>query len=390
MCFPSRHAYRSVPFRQKFSGKRKGSEAFGRFSGKHPVRSGFTLVELLVVIAIIGLLVSLLLPAVQAAREAARRMSCSNNVRQIGLAAQNYHAAYSRFPSGYVSFATSTGVAPAWVHMDATTWDAGPGWGWSVGLLPFAEANNIADQLTMEQPLWSAVNAPAIASTIPMFLCPSSSGGDEPFIVRDEPGSNLTIDGRQILVGRSHYVASHGQESCWGECGSALTGVVFTDIYNSTTTTIVIDGDAGRVADGPFFRNSKTRISDVTDGTSQTIFFGEHSSKLSEKTWVGVPPGAFTHPRFSSPENGPDAAATLTLVHAGPSGGELDITGQPIIHPINFPTYHVGQMYAEHPGGGMVGLGDGSTRFISEFVDLFLWAELSSMDEGEVIDGGAL
>ncbi len=89
-------------------------------------------------------------------------------------------------------------------------------------------------------------------------------------------------------------------------------------------------------------------------------------------------------PNFQSPENGDDAAATLVLVHGGPSGGELDITGSPIIHPINFPTFHVGQMYAEHPGGGNVCLGDGSVRFVSESVDLFLWAEMSSFNEGEV------
>lgn len=194
------------------------------------------------------------------------------------------------------------------------------------------------------------------------------------------------IDGREVRLGRSHYVASHGQESCWGECGSAATGEVFTNIYTSATTIVPIDGDAGRVADGPFYRNSKTRFRDVLDGTTNTIFFGEHGSALSEKTWAGVVPGAFTHPRFSSPENGADAAATLTLVHAGPSGGELDITGSPIIHPVNFPTYHVGQMYSEHPGGGFVGMGDGSIRFITNFVDLLLWAEMSSMAEGEVID----
>lgn len=349
-------------------------------------RNAFTLIELLVVIAIIGLLVGLLLPAVQAAREAARRMSCSNNLRQVGLAAQNYHSAYNRFPSGYVSFATDNGVAPTSVQMDATTWDAGPGWGWAAGLLPFAEGGSVIDQLRLDQPIWSAANEQVISSTIPMLLCPSTTGGDEPFTIRDEPGNPLLIAGRQVRVGRSHYVASHGQESCWGECGSAATGEVFSNIYTSATTIVPIDGDAGRVADGPFFRNSKTRFRDVLDGTSNTIFFGEHSSALSEKTWVGVVPGAFTHPQFLSPENGPDAAATLTLVHAGPSGGELDITGSPIIHPVNFPTYHVGQMFSEHPGGGMVGMGDGSVRFVTNFVDLYLWAELSSMDEGELID----
>ncbi|MCA9072294.1 MAG: DUF1559 domain-containing protein, partial [Planctomycetaceae bacterium] len=120
------------------------------------------------------------------------------------------------------------------------------------------------------------------------------------------------------------------------------------------------------------------------DGLTNTIFLGEHSSKLSDKTWVGVVPGAFTHPKFFSPENGPDAAATLTLVHAGPSGGELDITGFPIIHPVNFPTFHVGQMYSEHPGGGNICLGDGSVRFISENINLITFAELSSIGEGEV------
>ncbi|WDQ17224.1 DUF1559 domain-containing protein [Rhodopirellula sp. P2] len=348
--------------------------------------SGFTLVELLVVIAIIGVLVGLLLPAVQAAREAARRMSCSNHLRQVGLAAQNYHSAYQRFPAGYVSFPTRSGVAPASVAMDPVTWDAGPGWGWGAGLLPFLEATALSGQLRLDEPIWSLANGDAIGSRVPTFLCPSAAGGDVAFDVQDDVGNPLQIDGRGIQLGRSHYVASHGQESCWGECGSAATGIVFTNIYTSETKTIVIDGDAGRVADGPFYRNSRTRFRDVLDGTSNTIFFGEHTSSLSDKTWVGVVPGAFTHPRYESPENGPDAAATLTLVHAGPSGGELDITGYPIIHPVNFPTYHVGQMVSEHPGGGMVAFGDGSVRFVTEFVDLFLWAEMSSMNESEVID----
>ena len=353
-------------------------------------RDGFTLIELLVVIAIIGILVAMLLPAVQASREAARRVSCSNNLRQIGLATQNYHAAFKRFPAGYVSYETRDGLAPDNAFLDPVTWDGAPGWGWAAGLLPYFEANSIAESIRYDEPIWSLRNEDAIASVIPMLLCPSTTGGDDPFLVRNEAGNPLVIDDRQVRVGRSHYVASHGQESCWGECGSAATGEVFTNIYTGTTTVVDIQGDAGRVADGPFFRNSTSRFRDVLDGTSNTVFFGEHSSALSEKTWVGVIPGAFTHPEFESPENGPDAAATLTLVHAGPSGGELDITGQPIIHPINFPTFHVGQMYSQHPGGGFVCMGDGSVRFITVFVDLLLWAEMSSMNEGEQIDWGRL
>lgn len=349
-------------------------------------RRGFTLIELLVVIAVIGVLVGLLMPAVQASRAAARRMSCSNKLRQIGLAAQNYHSAFRQFPPGYVSYRTSDGSAPTVVNLDPLTWDAGPGWGWGAALLPFAEVNPVYGNLRMDQPIWSDQNADAIATALPLFLCPSATGGDEPFVVRDDSGNSLIIGGREVRLGRSHYVASHGQESCWGECGSAATGEVFTNIYTGATKIVAIDGDASRVADGPFYRNSATKFRDVLDGLTNTIFFGEHSSALSEKTWVGVVPGAYTHPQFRSPENGPDAAATLTLVHAGPSGGELDITGNPIIHPVNFPTYHVGQMYSEHSGGGYVCMGDGSIQFVTQFVDLLLWAELSSMREHEVID----
>jgi hypothetical protein len=182
-------------------------------------------------------------------------------------------------------------------------------------------------------------------------------------------------------------VASHGQESCWGECGATAEGPVFTNIYTSETTTVRHNGDVSKVADGPFYRNSKTRLKDVTDGLTHTIFLGEHSSALSDKSWAGVVPGAFTHPLITSPENGPDAAATLVLVHAGPSGGELDITGLPIIHPINFPTYHVGQMFAEHPQGGHVALGDGSVQFVADDVDLLLWAEYSSIAEADQTRG---
>src|SRR6056297_1707513 len=347
-------------------------------------RRGFTLVELLVVIAIIGVLVGLLLPAVQSAREAARRMQCSNHLKQLGLALHNYHSAFQHLPAGYVSFATRDGSGPASAGIDPVTWDAAPGWGWTAGILPQMEQSALASQLDFDRPIWDPVNAEAIATTLPTLLCPSSAGPKEPFIVRGQDGSPLTRHGQPIRLGRSNYVASHGQESCWGECGSAATGEVFTSIYTGATRIVTIDGDAARVADGPFFRNSRTRFRDVQDGTSQTIFLGEHSSRLSDKTWVGVIPGAFTHPRFTSPENGPDAAATLTLVHGGPSGGELDITGSPIVHPVNFPTYHVGQMYAEHPGGGMICFGDGSVRFAGQSVDLLLWAELSSMNEGEV------
>ncbi|MCH9655660.1 MAG: DUF1559 domain-containing protein [Planctomycetes bacterium] len=348
-------------------------------------RRGFTLIELLVVIAIIATLIALLLPAVQQAREAARRSQCKNHLKQLGLALHNYHETHSAFPAGYFSYATSNGAGPAWANIDPDSWDAAPGWSWSAMLLPYLDQANVYNALNVNSACWDAGHAGIVQAKIPVFLCPTSSGGDEPFTLQDATGGSLVMGGSTVRFGRSHYVASHGQESCWGDCGSITTGTIFTDIYTKATTTVTINGDASRVADGPFFRNSRTKLRDITDGSTNTVFLGEHSSKLSDKTWVGVVPGAFTHPRFSTPENGPDAAATLTLVHAGPSGGELDITGFPIIHPTNFPTFHVGQMFSEHTGGGHVCMGDGSVRFVSENIDLLLWAELASIGEGEVI-----
>lgn len=347
-------------------------------------RSGFTIIELLVVVAIIAVLITLTLPAVQQAREAARRVQCRNNLKQLGLSLHSYHSVHRTFPAGYYSFATNTGIVPTGIRIDETTWDADPGWGWSAMLLPYLEHGNAAATIDFRRSILAADHTDIIRRKFPVFLCPSVPGDDGPLIVRDNQNKPLIHNGREIELGRSHYVASHGQESCWGECGSTTTTVVFTDIYSGETTELTVHGDVSRVADGPFFRNSATRIRDVTDGLSNTVFLGEHTSRLSDKTWVGVIPGAIVHPRQRSPLNAPDAAATLTLVHGGPSGGELDITGSPIIHPVNYPARHVGQMQSEHRGGGHVCLGDGSVRFVSENIYLFTWAELSSVGEGEV------
>ncbi len=355
---------------------------FNKFS-----RRAFTLIELLVVIAIIGILIGMLLPAVQQARAAARRVSCANKLRQIGLAMHNYEGAFGHFPPGFSSTPSRDGSAPAGIHIDPVTWNAAPGWGWGAHLLPFLEANNVHRRIDFSAAIWQEEHRELIQANLPIFLCPSASGGDDPFLVVDEANAPYSPDGNTPLaLGRSHYVASHGQESAWGpEAGSDLSGTIFTDIYSFATRPIDIFGDVSRVADGPFYRNSKTTMAEVRDGTSNSIFLGEHSSRLSDKTWVGVVPGASVHPKFSSPENGPDGAATLVLFHMGPSAGELDITGFPIIHPVNFPTYHVGQMYSEHPGGGNICMGDGSVHFVSENVDLITWAELSSIAEGEVV-----
>ena len=310
----------------------------------------FTLVELLVVIAIIGILISLLLPAVQAAREAARRTQCTNNLKQIGIGLHNYHDTYKTFPPAYVIQPGGGGVHGA---PDADTRDAGPGWAWGALLLPFLEQGNLHDQFTYNLPCWDASNTAAAQAQLDLFLCPSATGSDRPMQVKDDAGSVLAT------FARSCYVASAGQEEPW----------LFT-----------VDDYQG-IADGPLYRNSRTRFASVKDGLSNTVFVGEHHPVLSDKTWVGVIPGAIVCPQPRFAFSGCEPAAILVNVHTGP----CSIVSPPVIHPPNSPVGAPCQMYAEHPGGCNVMLGDGSVRFVSETINQLTWAALASIAKGEVV-----
>ena len=152
-------------------------------------RIGFTLVELLVVITIIGILIALLLPAVQSAREAARQMQCSNNLKQIGLAFHCYHKAHNVFPPSYVTQPGGGGLNGT---PDTTTLDAGPGWAWGALLLPYLEQGSLHDKLDFSRPCWdeqnrvgyddalvpggSPIEVPLVGRQLNVFLCPSAKG----------------------------------------------------------------------------------------------------------------------------------------------------------------------------------------------------------------------
>lgn len=316
-------------------------------------RKGFTLIELLVVIAIIGVLVSLLLPAVQQARGAARRSNCTNNLKQIGLALQNYHEAYQVFPASYLADTRNA-------SRDPNTYDGPNGFAWGTMLLPQLDQAPLYRRFDTRRPCWDAVNAPAAATNLPVFLCPSATNSSGLMPVRDSGGNLLAT------FGRSTYVANAGQEEPWG--------FLAEDYYG--------------IADGPMFRNSRVRVADVVDGLSNTVFIGEHSSILSNKTWVGVVPGAevCANDPVMFPITQCDAAATLVNVHSGPAAAEIDpVTGFAPIHPPNSPLCHVCQMYSEHAGGANVLLGDGSVRFVSQMIHQPTWAGLSSRAKREVL-----
>jgi len=308
------------------------------------IRRGFSLIELLVVIAIISGLVGLLLPAVQRVREAAARLQSQNHLKQLGIALYNHHDNVGAFPPGYQS--VGGGAA-----------DAAPGWAWGAFLLPYLEQQAIAGQLRMDEPCWSANNAAAVKGSPKVFICPQAPNASPTILVKNAGGGVLAE------FGRSHYVANVGQDEPWG--------------YTPPLT------DAGwrKAASGPFYRNSKIRTADVTDGLSQSVFLGEHAT-ISDKTWVGVHPQAECAPadptRFPFTE--PDGPATFVLCHSGPAPSEPGI-----IHAPGFPTCHVCQMYGPwSAAGGNVLFGDGSVKFIPVSINLNTWAALSSIGLGDL------
>jgi len=325
------------------------------YATSHSRRHAFTLVELLVVIAIIGILVALLLPAVQAAREAARRMSCGNNLKQIGLALHNYHDTFKSFPPS------------AFIPNGATADSFSP----QARLLSFLEQENLQDLINWNV---SYASQPAVTKQrIATYVCPSEIGD------RERP------DGA-----RTHYPLTYGI---------------------NMGTWFVFDPTSRSGGDGIAYPNGRINFASVTDGTSNTLAFAE------VKAWnpyfrdggnpnglgVAIPAtpaqvvsygGNFkTNSGHTEWVDGRTHQTGFTgtfppntkFIYA--SGGQeydVDFNSSREGKTTNKTTYAVVTSRSYHPGGAQVGLVDGSVRFASETVDLSVWRGYATRDGGEV------
>ncbi len=309
-------------------------------------RRAFTLIELLVVIAIIAILIGLLLPAVQKVRHAAARLSCQNNLKQIGLAAHGYHDTNNRLPPGYFyidPFAPTPTVAPAWDHIPPIkiSLPIDPGWSWAVYILPYLEQQTVYDNLSLTKNTDSVTNAAMREKQMPIYTCPSDYAAGV-FPVTDVLNSPI---------------ANAGTNSYVGNFGAGLLLNLYPEQGN-----------------GVLYRNSKTQFLEITDGTSITILIGERPALFAKACWVG----AITEGTIRTTPNAPVYTSvilppiTTTIARVG-----LKSLNDPWSEPYDFFTPH-------HAVGNFL-FCDGSVHAIRTSLDVTTLFQLATRSGGEVV-----
>lgn len=296
---------------------------------------GFTLVELLVVIAIIGILIGMLLPAVQQVREAARRIQCGNNVRQIGLALMNYESANMRFPSGWTTVSDFQPLEE-------------PGWGWSAEILPFIEQNNVFAQINRTVSIDDPMHHDVIQITIPVYMCPSDPSEELQNLDVHIEEDDHDDDDDHHRIAFIHGDDEHEHDELWASRSN------YSGVFGSGS----LEDFPGR-GNGAFFANSKLALSEFRDGLSNTIIVAERTNEHGPISWIGMIPEL-------------EAAAARIV-------GAAD-------HPLSDDHGHLEDFGSNHPGGINLVLGDGSTHFLNENVSFGVYQALATRAGGEVVN----
>jgi prepilin-type N-terminal cleavage/methylation domain-containing protein/prepilin-type processing-associated H-X9-DG protein len=292
-------------------------------------RHAFTMIELLVVMAVIGILISLLLPAVQAAREAARRTQCRNNLKQIGLALGNYLDRMRVWPPAYAS------------AYDANGNDTGLGWGWGSFLLDDLEQTSIKKQILFGQQISDPSNLVPATTCLQAFTCPADVYLETFTISVDPNGNPLPTP---VKVARGNYVGVNGN--------NGVTG-------NQATN------------DGAFLEDKSFRPRDITDGLSSTFFISERCHNMSDTTWTGAVTNAGVVDHRDPSPGAIEGSAALVLGHCGP-------------HAPNNPLVTDADALASmHPIGVNFLFGDGSVQYVNSFIDLGVYDALATRSGGE-------
>ncbi len=294
---------------------------------------GFTLIELLVVITIIGILIALLLPAVQAAREAARRMSCSNNMKQIGLALHLYHDVNNMLPAGWRGYDSS----------NQPHWFGTPGWAWSASILPFLEQAAVQETMVRyDKPISDPLNAAARVFKIATYRCPSDIGGNT--FMLEGGGPSVVSVTFPIELATGNYIGMFGTYDFHEVCDPSSAD------YN------------GCKGDGTFYLNDQVRFADIRDGLSNTLLAGERSSKLAPSTWVGVVTG------------GKHGVARVTGLASAEFTPNSEVDEEHFAHCFS----------SMHSGGANFLAADGSVKLVADTVCEECYQALATRDKGDI------
>lgn len=312
-------------------------------------KTGFTLVELLVVIAIIGTLVGLLLPAVQAAREAANRANCASNLKQIGLSFLNCENTRRYLPAACYTKASATSKPPEN--------RAGKEHSWRILVMPFMEESNISDRYNWNEHWYSSVNLGVVKNKVKVYYCPSSPTGPEILNVPASPDSDsLRPPLGNIALGTTDY------ETCTG---------VKKNVVGPPDPYAV-----GIVGDGALVKDNITRLNNISDGTSKTFLVGE---------CAGRPDVYRTKLKVSGTVNQcvgwGDSLGPFKVDPMLPNGTKGAAIGQGI--PTNVS--NDGEFYSFHPGLVVIVFCDGSTRNISDNINLNVFCSLVTKSGGEIV-----